>query len=111
MGTFIITLGILAICAWVFKFFWKAILKFCFYLLEKSVEVVTKIITATKRAGKAVMYIYRRYRDGRITKTNVNDNIVEEPVDIDMLPEGLQEELGIHEEVIVKKGDISPEEF
>lgn len=111
MGTFIITLGILAICAWVFKFFWKAILKFCFYLLEKSEEVVTKIITATKRAGKAVMYIYRRYRDGRINRVNVNENIIEEPVDVDMLPEGLQEELGIHEEVIVKKGDISPEEF
>ena len=57
------------------------------------------------------MYIYRRYRDGRIGKTNVNEHIDEEPVDIDMLPEGLQEELGIHEEVIVKKGDISPEEF
>lgn len=111
MGTFIITLGILAICAWVFKFFWKAILKFCFYLLEKAVDVVTKIITATRRAGKAVMYIYRRYRDGRTTKVELNKHVDEEPVDIDMLPEGLQEELGIHEEVIVKKGDISPEEF
>lgn len=111
MGTFIITISILALCAFVFTIFWKAILRFCFYLLEKSIDVVTKIITATKRAGKAVMYIYRRYRDGRVTKTDVNENINEEPVDIDMLPDGLQEELGIHEEVIVKKGDISPEEF
>lgn len=110
MGTFIITLAILSLCAWVFKLFWKAILKFCFYLLEKSVDVISKIITATKRAGKAVMYLYRRYRNGKITRVNVNDNIEEEEVDIDMLPEGLQDELEINDEVIVKK-EISPEEF
>lgn len=110
MGTFIITLAILSLCAWVFKLFWKAILKFCFYLLEKSVDVVSKIITATKRAGKAVMYLYRRYRNGKITRVNVNDNIEEEEVDIDMLPDGLQDELEINDEVIVKK-EISPEEF
>lgn len=110
MGTFIITLAILSLCAWVFKLFWRAILKFCFYLLEKSVDVVSKIITATKRAGKAVMYLYRRYRNGKITRVNVNDNIEEEEVDIDMLPEGLQDELEINDEVIVKK-EISPEEF
>lgn len=109
MGTFIITLAILTLCAWVFKLFWKAVLRFCFYLLERLVDVVTKIITAVKRNGKAVMYLYRRLRNGKVIRTHVDPP--EEEVDVDMLPDGLQDELGIHEEVIVKKGDISPEEF
>jgi hypothetical protein len=110
-GTFIITLGVLALCALVFRIFWKAILKFCFYLLEKSEDVVKKVITTTRRAGKAIMYLYRRYADGHTTKTNINNNIQEEAVDVDMLPDGVQEALGVYEEVVVKNGDISPEEF
>lgn len=111
MGTFIITLAILSICAWVFKLFWKAILKFCFNLLERSLNVVTKIITAAKRNGKVVMYLYRRYINGSVTKTPVVNPGPEEPVPVELLPDGLKEELEIHEEVIVKKGDISPDEF
>lgn len=109
MGIFIIAGAIIGLCSLVFQYFWKAVLKFCYYLLLKSVEVTKKIIVATKRFGKCVMYLYRRYRNGRIVRTKVEPE--EEEVDVDMLPQGLQDELAIHEEVIVRNDDISPEEF
>lgn len=109
MGTFIITTIIIGVCAWVFQIFWRAVLRFCFYLLQRSIDVVKKIITTTKKTGKAVMYLYRRYKNGKVIKTTVEPD--EEEVDVDMLPQGLQDELDVHEEVIVRKDDIDPAEF
>ena len=55
------------------------------------------------------MYLYRRYRNGKIVRVKVEPE--EEPVDVDMLPPGLQDELEVHDEVIVRRDDIKPEEF
>ena len=109
MGTLILTAAIIGFCSVVFQFFWKAVLKACYYLLLGAVEVIKKAIVATKRFGKCVMYLYRRWKNNKITRVVVQTE--EEEVDVDMLPEELQNELEVHEEVIVKKGDIKPEEF
>lgn len=109
MGVFIITAAIISLAVLVFKYFWKAVLKFCYYLLLGAVDVLKKIIVATKRTGKAIMYLYRRWRNGKVTRKLVETD--EEPVDVDLLPEGLQNELELHDEVVVRNTDISPEEF
>lgn len=109
MGTFIITLGIFALCAYVFKLFWKAVLIVCYNILVDAVDIATSVITATKRMGKAVMYLWKRYKNGKVVKQKVETD--EEEVDVDLLPEGLKNELDIHDDVIVKKGCPTPEEF
>lgn len=109
MGTFIITIGLLSLFTYIFQLFWKAALRVCYHLLLKAIDVVKKIIVATKRFGKAVFYLYKRYKNGRVFKVKVETE--EEEVDIDMLPEGLQDELEIHDEVVTHTGDIMPEEF
>lgn len=109
MGVFIITTAIISLAVLVFQYFWKAVLKFCYYLLLGAIDVIKKIIVATKRFGKAVMYLYRRWKNGKVTRVTVEPD--EEEIDVDMLPEGLQKELEIHDEVIVRNTDISPEEF
>lgn len=109
MLTFIITIAILSICAWVFKIVWRATLKWCYYLLLETVDAIAKLIVTVRRQGKAIMYLYRRYRNGRTTKTKVNHE--EEEVDIDMCPEELQEKLNTGKEVLTHEGDISPTEF
>lgn len=109
MGVFIITLAIISLATLVFQYFWKAVLKACYYLLLGAIEVTKKIIVATKRFGKAVMYLYRRWKNGKVTRVIVETE--EEEVDVDLLPEGLRNEMEIHEEVIVRRDDIKPEEF
>ena len=109
MGVLILTFAIIGVASYVFQLFWKAVLKFCYYLLLKSIDVVKKIIVATKRFGKCVMYLYRRYKNGKIVRIHIDPE--EEEVDVDMLPKELQEQLGIHNEVIVRDEDIKPEEF
>ncbi len=109
MGVFIITAAIFSLAVLVFQYFWKAVLKVCYYLLLNAIDVIGKAIVAIKRGGKAVMYLYRRWRNGRITRKLVETE--EEEVPEELLPEGLQEELKIHDEVIVHRGDINPEEF
>lgn len=59
-----------------------------------------------RRLGRVIMILYRRYKNGKITKTES-----EEELDGEDVPEGLRDELDVHEEVIVKKGDIDPSEF
>lgn len=107
MGVYIITIFIFSLASWIFQQYWKEVLKFFYYILQKSVNVVKKIIVATRRAGKAVMMLYKRLRNGKVYKTE----FTEEEISEDDIPEGLREELDIHEEVIVKKGDIDPTEF
>ncbi len=109
MGTFIITLAILSLCVYVFKLFWKAVLRWCYKLLVKAIDVIKSIIVAVKNAGKAVMYLYRRYKNGKITRLRVEPE--EEEVPEDLLPEGLRNELEVNDEVIVKNDEIKPEEF
>lgn len=71
MGVYIIGVAIFALCTLVFQYFWKAVLKFCYYLLLRSIDVIKKIIVATKRFGKCVMYLYRRYRNGKVVRVKV----------------------------------------
>ena len=99
----------MSLAALVFKYFWKDVLRICYRLLYGAYDVIKKIIVATKRFGKCVMYLYRRWRNGKLTKKRVETE--EEEVDVDMLPDGLQEELELHDEVIVKNDEITPEEF
>lgn len=108
MGIFLIGLAILSLATLIFQYFWKAVLKYFYhYLLPKLEETVKKIIVATKRLGKVVMLLYRRHVSGRIYKTEYTEDVVD-PEDV---PEGLRDELGIHEEVVVKNDDINPSEF
>ena len=107
MGTFLIVAAVFSLATLIFQYFWKAVLKFFFYVLQKAVEAIKKIIVAVKRAGKVMMILYRKHRDGKIYKTEYTDEVV----DPDDVPEGLIEELEIHKEVIVKTGDINPSEF
>ena len=107
MGVFILTIAAISLATLIFQYFWKAVLKFFFYILEKAVDVIKKIIVAVRRAGKVIMILYKRHRDGKIYKVEYK----EEEIDDRDVPEGLRDELDIHEEVIVKKGDIDPSEF
>lgn len=107
MGLFIITIAIFSLATWIFQQFWKAVLKFFYYLLLKAVDAIKKIIVAVRRAGKVIMILYKRHKNGKVYKTEYT----EDEVDEDDIPEGLREELDVHEEVIVKKGDIDPTEF
>lgn len=107
MGIFIIGVAVFSLATLIFQYFWKAVLKFFFYILQKAVDVIRKIIVAVRRAGKVMMILYKRHRNGKVYKTEYT----EEEVDEDDIPEGLKDELDTHEEVIVKRGDIDPSEF
>ncbi len=107
MGTFLIGAAIFALATLIFQYFWKAVLRFFFYVLQKAVDVIKKIIVAVRRAGKVMMILYKRHRNGKVYKTEYTEELVDE----DDIPEGLKEELGSHDQVIVKEGDIDPSEF
>lgn len=107
MGTFLIVAAVFSLATLIFQLFWKAVLKFFFYVLQKAIDAVKKIIVAVRRAGKVMMILYKRHRDGKIYKVEYKEEVLD---DIDV-PEGLRDELDVHEEVIVKKGDIDPSEF
>lgn len=109
MLVFIITLAIISLCLYVFQLIWKQVLKWCYDLLLKSVDVVAKVITSVKRNGKAIMYLYRRFINGKTVRNQVDTE--GEDVDIDMLPEELQQMLNTGKEVINHEGDIDPAEF
>lgn len=108
MGYFIIAAAMLGLFSYLFQLFWKAVLKFCYWLLKKSIDVIKKLITFVKRAGRAVAFLYRRYKNGKIVRTEYT----EEEVHIEDLPEDLQKEFEDHDEVVVRNNtDIEPEEF
>lgn len=107
MGTFIITLFVLSLAAYIFVQVWRLMLRFFFYILEKAVDVVKKIIVAVKRLGRVVFLMYKRHKNGRIFKVEFK----EEEVNEEDVPEGLRDELKYHDEVKVKEGDIDPSEF
>ena len=107
MGVFILTIAAISLATLIFQYFWKAVLRFFFYILQKAVDVIKKIIVAVRRAGKVIMILYKRHKDGKVYKTVYTEEVVDE----DDIPEGLRDELDVHEEVIVKKGDINPSEF
>lgn len=107
MGVFIITIAILSLAVWIFNHVWKLALRFFYYVLLEAIDVVKKIIVAAKRFGKVMFLLYKRLKNGKIYKVVYKEEEVDE-IDV---PEGLQEELNCHEEVIVKKDDIDPSEF
>ncbi|WP_195208430.1 MULTISPECIES: hypothetical protein [Bacteroides] len=107
MGVFIIVAAILALAAYIFQQIWKFALKFFYYALLGAIEIVKKIIVATRRLGKVMFILYKRHQNGKVYKVKYE----EEEVNEDDIPEGLKNELEYHEEVIVKKGDIDPSEF
>ena len=107
MGTFLIVAAVFSLATLIFQYFWKAVLKFFFFVLQKAFDVVKKIIVAVRRAGKVMMILYKRHRDGKVYKVEYKDELVDE----EDIPEGLKDELDCHEQVIVKEGDIDPSEF
>lgn len=107
MGLFLISVAVFSLATLIFQHFWKAVLRFFFFVLQKAVDVAKKIIVAVRRAGRVMMILFKRLFNGKVYKTEyTEEEICEEDV-----PEGLRDELDIHEEVIVKKGDIDPNEF
>ena len=107
MGTFLIGLGILALASWIFSHVWKLALKFFYYAVLGVTDIVRQIIVAVRRAGKVLFILYKRHRDGKVYRVNYT----EEEVNEDDVPQGLKEELDVHDEVIVKKGEIDSSEF
>lgn len=107
MGIFIITIAILSLAVWIFNQVWKLALKFFYYVLLGAIDVAKKIIVATRRLGRVMFLLYKRMKNGKVYKVKYEEEEVDE-VDV---PEGLRDELEIHEEVIVKKDDIDPSEF
>ncbi len=107
MGVFIITAVILGLAALIFSYVWKLALKFFYYALLGAIDVVRKIIVATRRLGKVIFLLYKRLKNGKTYKVTYE----EEEVDEEDVPAGLRDELDYHEEVIVKRDDIDPSEF
>ena len=107
MGTFIITVAILSLAVLIFQQIWKLALKFFYYAVLGAIDILKKIIVAIRRAGKVVYLMYKRMKNGKVYKITYD----EEEVDECDIPEGLKDELDCHDEVIVKKDEISPNEF
>lgn len=107
MGIFIITIAILSLAVWIFSHVWKLALKFFYYVLLEAVDIVKKIIVATRRLGKVMFLLYKRLKNGKVYKVEYKEEVVDE----DDIPEGLKDELDYHEEVVVKNDDIDPSEF
>lgn len=110
-GLFIITVAVLSLANSAFKETWKHALKYFFLILEEVVkiaaELLKKLVVATKKLGKVIFILWRRYKNGKITKVEYK----EEEVDYEDVPEGLKKALGINKEVILKEGDIERSEF
>ena len=107
MGVFIITIAILSLAVWIFQHVWKLALKFFYYAVLGALDILKKIIVATRRAGKVIYLMYKRMKNGKVYKVTYEEEEVEE----EDIPEGLKDELDCHEEVIVKRDEISPSEF
>ena len=107
MGIFIITIAILSLAVWIFTQVWKLALKFFYYALLGAVEIAKKVIVATRRLGKVMYILYKRHKDGKVSRVKYDEEVVYE----DDIPEGLRDELDYHKEVVVKKDDINPSEF
>ena len=107
MGLFLITVAIFSLATLIFQYFWKAVLRFFYYVLQKAVDVAKKIIVAVRRFGRVMMILFKRLFNGKVYKTE----FTEEEIRLEDVPEGLQDELATHEEVVVKQGDINPWEF
>lgn len=107
MGLFLIGAAVFALATVIFQYFWKAVLRFFYYVLQKAVDVAKKIIVAVRRFGRVVMILFKRLFNGKVYKTE----FTEEEIRLEDVPEGLQDELATHEEVVVKQGDINPWEF
>ena len=107
MGLFLITVAIFSLATLIFQYFWKAVLRFFYYVLQKAVDVAKSIVVAVRRFGRVMMILFKRLFNGKVYKTEYT----EEQVHIEDVPEGLREELDLHEEVVVKQGEINPWEF
>lgn len=98
MVVFIIKLALLALLIYAaFKVIWKAVVAACEALIEGVVDLVGKVKVAVRRGRKAVFILYRRYVNGRTTKTEIGKE-----EDIDVLPDELEELLEQKEQVRVK---------
>jgi len=98
MVTILITVGILSLASLVFKLFWKAIINWCKNIFRAAVGVIKGVITLTRQVGKVGKFLYRRWKNGKITKTPIT---TEEEVDITDVPKDIANALGISDEVIV----------
>lgn len=98
MVTVLITAGILMLALFVFKYYWKDIVNWCKKAIRLASDVIKGVITFTKKAGKVVSYLYRRLKNGKITRATVTT--VEE-ITSDELPKEVAEALGISDEVLV----------
>ena len=109
MGTFIITLGIIALAAYIFSQIWKFMLKFFYYFLVGVVALVSSLIFAVRRAGKVCYILWYKVKEKYFKKETPHTEEYE--VDERDVPAGLLQELNSHDEVIVKKNPIQSNEF
>lgn len=98
MIVFIIKIALLGLLIYAaFKIIWKAIVAACVALVEGIVGLVAKLKVAIRRGRKAIFVLYRRYTDGRTTKTEIGKE-----EDVDVLPDELNELLEKQQQVQVK---------
>lgn len=109
MGTFIITLAILSLAAYIFTHIWKFMLQFFYYFFIGIVGLANYLIVAVRRFGKVCYITWYKVRDKYFRKEAPHTEEYE--VDEDDVPEGLKDELDNNEEVIVKKNHIETNEF
>lgn len=94
--TIIITAGMIALVAYAFKMFWRAILDFAAKFVVYAADVIEKFVIFVRRNAKAVAYVVKHYRNGRKTKTPT-----EEEIDIELCPNEVQDALNRGYEVKV----------
>lgn len=97
MVIFIIKIALLALLIYAaFKVIWKDVVAACARLVEGILNLIAKLKVAIRRGRKAIFVLYRRYKDGRTTKTEITEE------DVDVLPDELNDLLEQQEQVQVK---------
>lgn len=98
MIVFIVKIALLALLIYAaFKIIWNAVLAACDALVDGVIDLVAKLKVAIRRGRKAIFVLYRRYKDGRTTKTEIGKE-----EDVDVLPDELNNLLEEQEQVHVK---------
>lgn len=94
----LIRIALLALLVWAaFKVIWKAVVAACAGLVDGIADLVGKLKVAIRRGKKAIIVLYRSYRDGRKTSTQIGQE-----EDVDVFPDEVRDALDEQEQVILK---------
>ena len=82
----------------VFKLYWKETIEFCKYAIRNDNDVVKGVVTFTKQEEKVIPLLYRRWKNGNITKTEIS---LTPTITVEDLPDEIANALKISNEVMV----------